>query len=1584
MHLISHLIKKQIIKSLLVVVILLITVLSGSAFAKQIYVAKTGSDTSNDGLSVASPFLTIQKAADAAVFGDVVSIRTGVYREMVDMKASGIVYQPYNGESVTINGTDLLLSWTLTSGSTYQTTVDWNVNPTWGTNQVFSDGKMIELARWPDQTSTDIIMPTNAKADDVNASGNIITITDADFNEPSTRWVGAKIWINLARNGKDGQGWTGIVLSVSGHMITVDFRGTPRLGDEPWGLGQNTEYFLFDPTPAGVSASGGVDALLSNGEWWKNENTMYVKTPNESVPSSTETGTNVIEAKRRHFAFWASTTRANYTIKDFNLFACAITTDNDARNNRSILEVAHDIILEGLNVLYPSHQTDMTGNWQDQHYAWSGMVVGGRNNIIRNCTIRYSATSAISIQGFNIKVLNNEIQDANYMCSNSGAMNTGFICKDSEIGYNKIWNTTMMAINFRYSQNSDPNIRDVYRIHHNEIFNFLRRSGDSGAIDVFGQDLQWARIDHNLIYNTLDDAKYGELKHGVYLDFGGAGRKIRVTIDHNIMYGITTPVLINNGIEVDLYNNVLLTHEDGPNAQFAVANFNGGNGEQIRVYNNIMSHPGNLIGCCGDLSSSDFRNNIINARGSVLNDIFVDANNGNFILKSTATDAIDKGISVNNYNDNVQGIPDLGAKEWGTFLVAPDTTPPSTPSAGFTLSNVASTSFNLSWTASTDNIAVASYDVYANGLLITNVPTNSVNLINLTSSTSYFITLKAVDATGNRSELSVPFEAKTLLSDAAISFAPTTIVVDGTKEEAWFGISYPITNSVLGSTSASDLGGNWTSLWDADNLYLFIDVTDDIKTVNSGSAWYDDDRIEIFVDADNNKGTSYGPRDYQYYIRPGESSISEVHFNATSNVELSNVNTDTGYKLEIKIPFATLGISGSALKNIGIDVQIGDDDGGGIDAKKAWHSIIDKTYQDPSLMGTAQLKNAGVADTDAPSTPVGLQASAITPNSFNLSWFASTDNIAVGSYEVYLNGNLIETINTNSYTIKNLIPETAYMMTVRAKDETGNISNPSEGLTVTTFALGSETKYEAEDAVLAGGAEVATNHSGFSGTGFAAGYGTEGASATFTVNVSNEGNYDVLLSYANNFGPSQTLSIYVNGEKIKQTALPSTSAWNSWATKSESLTLNEGNNTIKYQYDPSDGGHVNLDYISFYGVSADSQAPTTPTALNATTITNTGFTLSWAASTDNIGVTGYEIFKDGVSISTTSATTLNLAGLTAGTAYMMTVEAKDQAGNISIPSVGLSVTTLGSEAKYEAEDAVLAGGAETATNHSGFSGTGFAAGYGTEGASTTFTINISSAGIYDILLGYANNSGPLQRLSVYVNGVKIKQTALPSTGSWSSWATKSESLSLNAGTNTIKYQYDSGDEGNVNLDYISFDPTAGSLPVKLANFEVFKEGKVASLVWSTTEESNSNRFEIEHSINGKVWEKIGILESVQESNRIQKYYFTHRFPSANENLYRLKMVDNDETYSYSRIRSMFFNESNIDIYPNPTADKIFLKGSNQIKSISVINSTGVVVYENQALNYNELSLGQLSEGSYLLRINLSSGAQFTHKFIIKR
>jgi glucose/arabinose dehydrogenase len=91
--------------------------------------------------------------------------------------------------------------------------------------------------------------------------------------------------------------------------------------------------------------------------------------------------------------------------------------------------------------------------------------------------------------------------------------------------------------------------------------------------------------------------------------------------------------------------------------------------------------------------------------------------------------------------------------------------------------------------------------------------------------------------------------------------------------------------------------------------------------------------------------------------------------------------------------------------------------------------------------------------------------------------------------------------------------------------------------------------------------------------------------------------------------------------------------------------------------------------------TTDTQAPSAPGNLTSANVTQTGLTLNWSGSTDNVGVTVYEIYRGTDKIGETSSTSFNVTGLTAGTGYGFTVKAKDAAGNVSGGSATLNVTT---------------------------------------------------------------------------------------------------------------------------------------------------------------------------------------------------------------------------------------------------------------------------------------------------------------------
>jgi hypothetical protein len=98
------------------------------------------------------------------------------------------------------------------------------------------------------------------------------------------------------------------------------------------------------------------------------------------------------------------------------------------------------------------------------------------------------------------------------------------------------------------------------------------------------------------------------------------------------------------------------------------------------------------------------------------------------------------------------------------------------------------------------------------------------------------------------------------------------------------------------------------------------------------------------------------------------------------------------------------------------------------------------------------------------------------------------------------------------------------------------------------------------------------------------------------------------------------------------------------------------------------------------GGGGDTTAPSTPQNLTASNITASGATLSWSASTDNVGVTGYDVFQaqgTGASrqVATVTGTSYPATGLAASTGYQFSVRARDAAGNVSANSATVSVTT---------------------------------------------------------------------------------------------------------------------------------------------------------------------------------------------------------------------------------------------------------------------------------------------------------------------
>ncbi|MGO4273625.1 CBM35 domain-containing protein, partial [Paenibacillus sp. TAF58] len=159
------------------------------------------------------------------------------------------------------------------------------------------------------------------------------------------------------------------------------------------------------------------------------------------------------------------------------------------------------------------------------------------------------------------------------------------------------------------------------------------------------------------------------------------------------------------------------------------------------------------------------------------------------------------------------------------------------------------------------------------------------------------------------------------------------------------------------------------------------------------------------------------------------------------------------------------------------------------------------------------------------------------------------------------------------------VPQTSGTYKLYIVDSQGNRSAESVYVVrVTASASGSVV--EAEAAQLSGGAKVNTDHTGYTGSGFVDGFWNSGATTTFSVSVASAGSYRINTHYANAQNSPSTVSMYVNGARIKQSSFPKLTNWDTWGNQVEVVTLNAGVNTIAYKYDAGDTGWINLDNLT--------------------------------------------------------------------------------------------------------------------------------------------------------------------------------------------------------------------------------------------------------------------------------------------------------------------------------------------------------------------------------------------------------------------
>jgi uncharacterized repeat protein (TIGR02543 family) len=413
-------------------------------------------------------------------------------------------------------------------------------------------------------------------------------------------------------------------------------------------------------------------------------------------------------------------------------------------------------------------------------------------------------------------------------------------------------------------------------------------------------------------------------------------------------------------------------------------------------------------------------------------------------------------------------------------------------------------------------------------------------------------------------------------------------------------------------------------------------------------------------------------------------------------------------------------------------------------------------------------------------------------------------------------------------------------------------SSTANGLVLDALIIKRSILYEAENAALSGGAGIENSHTGFSGTGFVGGMDTVGSAAEFKVNAPYAGSYSINLRYSNGSDNiDKTMSMYVNGMKIRKIDLFSFGDWNRWSDRYDNVDLKTGENTITYKYDSGDGGNVNLDSINVTEATTRhyeaEDAVLTGNAIKKDTehtgYTGTGYVAGlWEAGSVDFSVNvenaaSYDVklkyalgFAEGRTISlylngskvkqisikgsggwATWSEHLETLSLNKGNNTISFKRDSDDTGDINIDNIHLNKRTPW---KYQAEEATMVGGAHKSDDHLWYEGTGFVGGFESAYVSPTqyegikFKVNVPNTASYTTTLRYCAGSGP-RTISIYVNGTKLKQLTLPGTAGWDAWGEYTETVDLKAGNNVIEYRRDAADNGGFNIDSITIDKDSG-------------------------------------------------------------------------------------------------------------------------------------------------------------------------------
>jgi chitodextrinase len=581
------------------------------------------------------------------------------------------------------------------------------------------------------------------------------------------------------------------------------------------------------------------------------------------------------------------------------------------------------------------------------------------------------------------------------------------------------------------------------------------------------------------------------------------------------------------------------------------------------------------------------------------------------------------GVPGQNFNCTVKAFDAAnnfsGASNAAAIAIPPvqppvDTTDPTQPTG--LAASLNGTLISLVWNAATDNIGVTGYQIFNASSLLGTATATAYSLTGTVGQT-YDFTVKAFDAANNISVASnaAPLTVGTPPPPPTDTMPPTTPT----------GLSFNMTGSTVNlnwTASTDDVGVTQYKIFEQGVLAGSSTTTSYSKIIPDGST----------------RGFSVLAEDAS-----GKQSTLSAIVLATApiaggpTIPGNLVGTLNGTQVQLSWQPSTnhfgynIWKNGNYLKTLPASSTSSYDNttvaGNTYTYTVQSYNASDKRSPMSNPV-TLVIPGGAPADTTAPSVPTSVALALSPTKDIVVNWAASTDNVGVGLYWVTRNGVQLGSTSALNYTILNPAPAQTHTVSVKACDAALNCSAQSTAASITIPDTTDPSVPQGLAAVINGSQQALLSWQ----------------AATDNVAVTGYQIFNDLIQVGSSAVPAFTFEPVTPGQIYHFTVKASDAANNISGASNEAVVP-----------------------------QVDTTSPSAPTQLSAA-VSGTQAILSWTASTDNIAVTQYQIFRNGSLLDTSLTNSFTVTGLLAGQTDSYSVKALDAAGNVSDSSNVLSVS----------------------------------------------------------------------------------------------------------------------------------------------------------------------------------------------------------------------------------------------------------------------------------------------------------------------